>query len=357
MNINFEKSDRLISIIENAVNLLNNARYYLYSASELKRSDIEEYKTLYVDLVKINYDTNATMAEKRNKIGTALSKALRCDIGVGINRFDMERSNIEEYARNLCEAYWALEANSSFGVNDMSKDNFDDWMNFLQSGHYTERYLDILAKAIVSHEPTVKDIEKEFWANCPDTPSIDKFVNIYREYWKGHLHEIDDNSDRPEQKRYEEYTSDLLMCGFITEREALYIDAKLDFLAKAVKRAIEEVTALFNRLSSPSAAGTKEDEAEADNRRQRTMRVTTETLMRILRKAGLQTGKVQNKDIAELISCLTGFNSERIRQELSNNEKLPYRSREEIEKINTAFKNLNLEISITYDEENRRLKN
>lgn len=265
MNINFDKSDRLIAIIENAVFLLTNAPQYLYVASELKCSDKKEYKTLYDDLAKINHDTNATTEEKRDKIGKALSTALGCKTSVGINRFDMERSNIEEYAKRLCSAYWALEANSSFGVNDMSKDNFDDWMNFLQSGHYTERYLDILAKVIVSHEPTVKDIEKEFWANCPDTPSIDKFVNIYREYWKGHLHEIDDNSDRPEQKRYEEYTSDLLMCGFITEREALYIDAKLEFLAKAVKRAIEEVTALFNRLSSPSAAETKEDEAEADS--------------------------------------------------------------------------------------------
>lgn len=211
MNINFDKSDRLITIIENAVNLLSGAPY----------------------IVKYS-------------------------------------SDVTDYPRQLCKAYWEMQDEIIFRADDKSKDNPDDWMRFLEETKFNERYLDILAKVIVRHEPTVKDIEKEFWANCTDVHSIDKFVNIYREHWKGHLHEMDENAFdclgmKKESESLRNIISESLQNGSILKDDALYIETTLLHLARAVNEVTSGILNLFNRLSSPSAAGTKKDEAEADS--------------------------------------------------------------------------------------------
>lgn len=295
MNINFDKSDRLITIIENAVNLLSGAPY----------------------IVKYS-------------------------------------SDVTDYPRQLCKAYWEMQDEIIFRADDKSKDNPDDWMRFLEETKFNERYLDILAKVIVRHEPTVKDIEKEFWANCTDVHSIDKFVNIYREHWKGHLHEMDENAFdclgmKKESESLRNIISESLQNGSILKDDALYIETTLLHLAHAVNKVTSGILNLFNRLSSPSAAGTKEDEVEADNNSPRTMKVTTDVLYEILKKAGINENTADKTVISNLISHLTEYSSEQIRQRLSNTEELTSRHKNEVDKVNGILNKLNTNISIKYN--------
>ena len=69
MNINFDKTDRLIQIIDEAVRVLNSAEYNLGRAFKLKNSPNEKPKKLYDELVKITSNKNISEDEKRqNKI-------------------------------------------------------------------------------------------------------------------------------------------------------------------------------------------------------------------------------------------------------------------------------------------------
>ena len=53
MNINFDKTDRLIQIIDEAVRVLNSAEYNLGRAFKLKNCPNEKPIKLYDELVKI----------------------------------------------------------------------------------------------------------------------------------------------------------------------------------------------------------------------------------------------------------------------------------------------------------------
>lgn len=81
----------------------------------------------------------------------------------------------------------------------------------------------------------------------------------------------------------------------------------------------------------------------------RTQKVTTDVLMQILQKAGISTTSEDKAKIARLIGYLTDFSEEKIRQRLSNPEELTSYHKDEVENINKILKELNANISVSYN--------
>lgn len=82
------------------------------------------------------------------------------------------------------------------------------------------------------------------------------------------------------------------------------------------------------------------------SRAERTLKVTSDVLIQILQKAGISTVSDDKAKIARLISYLTAFSEEKIRQRLSNPEELTSYHKDEVENINKILKELNANISV-----------
>lgn len=81
----------------------------------------------------------------------------------------------------------------------------------------------------------------------------------------------------------------------------------------------------------------------------RTMKITTDVLVELLNKTGINENNSDKTKIAKLISYITGFSENTIRQRLSNREELTSKHKDEIERINKILSGLNTGISIKYN--------
>jgi len=81
----------------------------------------------------------------------------------------------------------------------------------------------------------------------------------------------------------------------------------------------------------------------------RTLKVSTDVMVLILQKAGISIASDDKAKIARLIGYLTDFSEEKIRQRLSNSDELTSYHKEEVENTNKILKELNTNISITYN--------
>ena len=81
----------------------------------------------------------------------------------------------------------------------------------------------------------------------------------------------------------------------------------------------------------------------------RTMKITTDVLVRLLDKIGINEVNSDKTKIAKLISYITGFSENTIRQRLSNQEELTSKHKDEIERVNKILSGLNIGISIKYN--------
>jgi hypothetical protein len=84
---------------------------------------------------------------------------------------------------------------------------------------------------------------------------------------------------------------------------------------------------------------------------QRTFKVTTDAMMLLLKKSGICAASDDKAKMARLISYLTGFSAERIRQRLSNTDELTSRHKDEVDAVNKIFKDLNFDVSIKYNKQ------
>jgi hypothetical protein len=73
--------------------------------------------------------------------------------------------------------------------------------------------------------------------------------------------------------------------------------------------------------------------------------------MLLLKKASICATSDDKAKMARLISYLTGFSVERIRQRLSNTDELTSRHKDEVDTINKILKDLNLDESIKYNKQ------
>jgi len=92
-----------------------------------------------------------------------------------------------------------------------------------------------------------------------------------------------------------------------------------------------------------------ENDSTVHDEIKRTQKVTTDVLISLLKAAGISTASDDKTKIAHLISCLTGFSEEKIRQRLSNPDELTSYHKGELENINKIFSDLNCCISIKYN--------
>jgi hypothetical protein len=83
----------------------------------------------------------------------------------------------------------------------------------------------------------------------------------------------------------------------------------------------------------------------------RTQKVTTDVLMSLLQKSGISATSDDKAKMARLISYLTDFSEEKIRQRLSNTDELTSYHREEIEAVNKILAELNCDVSIKYNKQ------
>jgi len=108
---------------------------------------------------------------------------------------------------------------------------------------------------------------------------------------------------------------------------------------------------LERKIQLLKQANSTEDDSTEKNETKRTQKVTTDALMLILQKAGISAASDDKAKMARLISYLTDFSVEKIRQRLSNTDELTSFHRDEVESINKTLKELNIDISITYNKQ------
>lgn len=96
----------------------------------------------------------------------------------------------------------------------------------------------------------------------------------------------------------------------------------------------------------PSACKTNNDN---DSQEKRTQKVTTDVMLKILKMANISPLSDDKTKIARLISYLTNFSVESIRQRMSNYEELTSYHKDEVENINKILSDLNIAITIDYN--------
>lgn len=179
-----------------------------------------------------------------------------------------------------------------------------------------EIYLDIMANVIINKEPSVKDIECEFWANCTDVFSINNFCNIYRERWRNHLYHIKESDFEIDamlfdgDNRLHKCFLELLKCGFISEEEKDYILTHLYHLADATNYVCGSIVDLFKKLRASSIETAKESESATEQASQpigtKSSKVQLATIMEILKAINVDKSNTDLTKIIRIAAFITG---------------------------------------------------
>ena len=90
-------------------------------------------------------------------------------------------------------------------------------------------------------------------------------------------------------------------------------------------------------------------EIEEEGKTERSLKVTTDVLSKLLQQAGISAVSTDKAKMARLIGYLSGFSDEKIRKRLSNPEELTSYHKEEVEYINNILSSVKCEISIKYN--------
>ena len=161
MTLNFEQTNRLLSLIEDSKDAIQ--PYHYKVAYELNKHNPEFYKTLR-EIAESNY-----IDEEKNESRT--EAYMRFSRNSNRWRFDEDKA-----LKRLQKAYWQI-SNRKLSEND----------NYL----FDDPYADTILEALINKAPTIDDIEKEFWLNCTDTDKINDFCQIYDAQLKGRLTKCD----------------------------------------------------------------------------------------------------------------------------------------------------------------------
>ena len=252
MNINFEKTDRLIELIENSSMELFG--YNFIGAYELKNSKNKKIQVLYNELININTN-NLPELNKHTERLKSFGRAYGCENNVAKAEDFLKLTFDEEQILNhLKRTYWQIQHLFSF-KND-NNNNFSDTeglRNLIEKDFPNEPYKEVIIEVIQKQEPKVKDIEKEFWQNCPDTDKINDLCDIYWERFKGHLKEVDKNYYSmdavlfDEKNRLNQYFKELRKCGLLQQKE-IYAECMFSHIAEQINLVSDKVVSLFRML-------------------------------------------------------------------------------------------------------------
>ena len=117
-------------------------------------------------------------------------------------------------------------------------------------------------------------------------------------------------------------------------------------LTTLLKSAQEKISSLENQLSNTTPVSADEKQP---SRVQGSMKVSTEVLLAILKKLNINTVNTNATTIADLISYLTGYSHNTIRDWVSPSNRgqiTPKANKLEVERINQILNKLNLDITI-----------
>ena len=359
MNINFDKTDRLIQIIDEAVRVLDSAEYNLNRASKLQNSPNKKLNKLHDDLVKITSDPQIPEKDKKQKKIRAYSIAYECDETSALLLFEHD-CNFQDFAKWICKTYWEIQPYITF--SSKGKNNIEDWIKYLEKYRKNEIYLDIMANVIINKEPSVKDIECEFWTNCTDVFSINNFCNIYRERWRNHLYHIKESDFEIDamlfdgDNRLHKCFLELLKCGFISEEEKDYILTHLYHLADATNYVCGSIVDLFKKLRASSIETAKESESATEQASQpigtKSSKVQLATIMEILKAINVDKSNTDLTKIIRIAAFITGKSYKKLYKDANNRitfDKSFHKN--EIDEINKLFQDANLDISIDINKE------
>lgn len=271
MDINFDKTDRLIDLIEDSYIFL--ASYIYKGAYDLKHSKQPHLQNLYHELVKI---TSGDMPEGDKHVARirafaqAYGKGNDLEQGEELLKFCFDEDRV---LKSLTRAYWQIQTFVTF--KDESNNNFkdsDSLFKLIEKLSPEAPYKEVIVDVVRKQEPRIKDIEKEFWSNCTSTATINDFCNIYRERWRNHLKQLDkDLLDFKtilfdESRDFNKYFKELRLCGLLQQTE-LYAECMVSKVAIAINRICEQVVAFFRRLrtSTKPTEEIKQEEQEEQN--------------------------------------------------------------------------------------------
>lgn len=126
------------------------------------------------------------------------------------------------------------------------------------------------------------------------------------------------------------------------------IDQRIEELCKELadkKKEIEDLNARIKQLSTPLEPLYEEAEMNTS----RTMKVTTDVMVEILGKLGINQNTADKTKMAKLISCITGYSMNTVRLRLTNREELTKSHKNEVEKINKILHDINASLLIKYN--------
>lgn len=248
MNINFDKTDRLIELIEDSC--------YVFTHFLRKSEDSlqKRRKNLYENLVRITASEKPEKQKQSERIKAfATEYKLENDVEKAEEFFKFEFDE-EATLKYLTRAYWQIQNLIIF--TDNSRNNFADkegLKKLIEKTYSNEPCKDVIADVIYKQEPRIKDIEREFWSNCTDTDKINDFCNVYRERWKEHLKQIDEKYYSIDAILFNEknelyhYFKELRLCGLL-QQSGLYVEGRLQHIAREINYVCEKVVELFSSL-------------------------------------------------------------------------------------------------------------
>lgn len=250
MNINFDKTDRLIELIEDSCHVFTHFSWQSENSLQKKR------KQLYETLVKI---TGSDKPDEKKHAERIVAFAKEYNLGKDLTKAEaflklqFDEENILQY---LTRAYWQIQNIIIFTDNTGS--NFTDregLKKFIEKQHPNEPCKDVVIDVVCKQEPRIKDIEQEFWSNCTDTNKINDFCNIYRERWHGHLKKVDEKYYSMDALLFDvgnelhHYFKELRLCGMLQQSE-LYFECRLMNIARQINYLSDDVVKLFTTLRS-----------------------------------------------------------------------------------------------------------
>jgi len=259
MNMNFDKTDRLISLIEDSVNAIK--PHHFISAYNLKIFN----RNFYDELVEITAsdDTDDVKDEYRLK---AFAKKYHYDYAMCDKDFlktEFLRFTFDEnkVLSNLTKAYWQIQ----------TRKKITDNISFV----LYEPYDQIAAEAVKNQEPTIEDIEREFWSNCPEIDKMNNLLNIYRERWYGHFYECDleyysECDIHTKKNELGEYLEEIRLCGLL--RNDCLPEMLLCGIAQEINSLCESIIKLLQMMRKSTEPTIKEPISMID---QGTLKVQT----------------------------------------------------------------------------------
>lgn len=260
MNINFDKTDRLIELLEDSCHIFTHFSWRSENSLQKRR------KNLYENLVQI---TTTKKPKKQKQIERIKAFAKEYKLGNDLKKAEaFLKLEFDEEAtlKYLTRAYWQIQ-NLIIVTND-SGNNFADkegLKKLIEKKYPNEPYKEVIVDVISRQEPRIEDIETEFWSNCTDTDKINDFCNIYRERWDGHLKQIDKKYYSIDAVLFDEknelyhYFKELRLRGLLQQSE-LYVEARLQNIAREVNYVSDRVFELFTHLRRSTI--TKVDDSE-----------------------------------------------------------------------------------------------